>query len=252
MSSAETTSGREAGQFQRGLGSKAGGFIAKKFFHPTSHRNMERLWIAERKKAEQEKVQEQMRAKREDEHRVEELRRTLYQSTGKVDDSGPVRRDEDKSKEEIALEKETRRRKHALQQEQRYTAQQQQGAGGLSFPNQASGLSFPGRSPASPADEEEPAAKSAKATPAEPVLRRDTEVVDVESVGLSSSAAAQVKAAEEKAKPALRLSKYKEDVHTNGHTSVWGSWWSKEQKTWGYSCCQQVDKAAACSNPKKD
>jgi hypothetical protein len=239
MSSAETTSGREKGQFQRGLGSKAGGFIAKKFFHPTSHRNMERLWIAERKKAEQDKMQEQMRLKREDEHRVEELRRTLYQSTGQVDSAGPVRRDEDKSKEELLLEKETRRRKQMLKQEQ------------------SSGLSFPNRAPASPneeeeEEEEESSKKAAGGTPApwHPPARPKAPDVDMTDSGLSTGAAAQVKAAEEKAKPALRLSKYKEDVHANGHTSVWGSWWSKEHKAWGYSCCRQVDKAAACSAVK--
>jgi len=234
MSSAETGSGREKGQFQRGLGSKAGGFIAKKFFHPTSHRNMEKLWIAERKKAEQDKMQEQMRMKRDDEHRVEELRRTLYQSTGQAADGGPVRKDEDKSKEELLLERETRRRKHLLKQEQ---------SSGLSFPNQqSSGLSFPNRAPASPDAEEEEAPKSAQNEAPAP------QVVDVEMAdsGLSAGAAAQVKAAEEKSKPALRLSKYKEDVHANGHKSVWGSWWSTEQKSWGYSCCRQVDRAAAC------
>jgi len=229
MSSAETTSGREKGQFQRGLGSKAGGFIAKKFFHPTSHRNMERLWIAERKKAEQDKMQEQMRLKRDDEQRVEELRRTLYQSTGQAA-GGPVRKDEEKSKDEILMERETRRRKRALAEENKV------------------GLYVPGKSPASPAEDEDEEEEEAKGAQAKPPAAAP-QVVDVEMAdsGLSSGAAAQVKAAAEKAKPALRLSKYKEDVHANGHTSVWGSWWSKEQKSWGYSCCKQVDRAAACS-----
>ena len=32
------------------VGSKAGGFIAKKFFHPTNRRNLERLWKAQEDK----------------------------------------------------------------------------------------------------------------------------------------------------------------------------------------------------------
>merc|ERR1719171_2688637 len=126
-----------------------------------------------------------MRLKRDDEHRVDELRRTLYQSTGQAD-GGPVRRDEDKSKEELLLERETRRRKQMLKQEQ---------SSGLSFPNRPS-------PPASPPPEEAP--KSAEgSTSFVPLIRQHDKVVDVEMAdsGLSTGAAAQVKAAEEKAKP---------------------------------------------------
>ncbi|URE05858.1 pre-mRNA-splicing factor [Musa troglodytarum] len=37
---------------------------------------------------------------------------------------------------------------------------------------------------------------------------------------------------------ALPKSKYKEDVHINNHTTVWGSWWKDHQ--WGYKCCKQT------------
>merc|ERR1719399_2131982 len=103
------TSAREAGQFQKGLGSKAGGFIAKKFFHPSSYRNQEKLWLANKKKEAEEKMQEQLRLKREDEKRVEDLKKSLYQSTGKAEGAAALRRDEDKSAEELALEKEMKR-----------------------------------------------------------------------------------------------------------------------------------------------
>ncbi|KAL1563477.1 pre-mRNA-splicing factor SLU7-like isoform X3 [Salvia divinorum] len=38
---------------------------------------------------------------------------------------------------------------------------------------------------------------------------------------------------------ALPNSKYEEDVYTNNHTNVWGSWWKNHQ--WGYKCCHQTD-----------
>lgn len=39
-------------------------------------------------------------------------------------------------------------------------------------------------------------------------------------------------------------SRYEEDVMTNNHTSVWGSWWSRGQ--WGYKCCHQTVKMSYC------
>ena len=40
-------------------------------------------------------------------------------------------------------------------------------------------------------------------------------------------------------------SKYAEDLLTNNHTSVWGSWWSNFQ--WGYSCCHSTVKNSYCT-----
>ena len=42
---------------------------------------------------------------------------------------------------------------------------------------------------------------------------------------------------------------YEEDVHINGHTSVWGSFYKKGE--WGYSCCKQVDFDSICTGNKK-
>ncbi|CAM8973822.1 unnamed protein product [Rhodiola kirilowii] len=37
----------------------------------------------------------------------------------------------------------------------------------------------------------------------------------------------------------VHRSKYEEDqLHSNNHTSVWGSWWKDHQ--WGYKCCKQT------------
>lgn len=40
-------------------------------------------------------------------------------------------------------------------------------------------------------------------------------------------------------------SKYAEDVLTNNHTSVWGSWWSNFK--WGYACCHSLIKNSYCT-----
>ncbi|KAH9625576.1 hypothetical protein KSS87_012195 [Heliosperma pusillum] len=44
---------------------------------------------------------------------------------------------------------------------------------------------------------------------------------------------------------ALPKSKYEEDVYTNNHTSVWGSWWKDFQ--WGYKCCKQTIRNSYCT-----
>jgi hypothetical protein len=36
-------------------------------------------------------------------------------------------------------------------------------------------------------------------------------------------------------------SRYEEDVHINGHISVWGSYWHPEFG-WGFQCCYSFDK----------
>ncbi|RVX76094.1 hypothetical protein B0A52_00451 [Exophiala mesophila] len=48
----------------------------------------------------------------------------------------------------------------------------------------------------------------------------------------------------ETARPKAR-SKYAEDIMTNNHTSVWGSWW--RDFTWGYKCCHSTVKNSYCT-----
>ncbi|KAI1176387.1 putative mRNA splicing protein [Nemania sp. FL0916] len=43
----------------------------------------------------------------------------------------------------------------------------------------------------------------------------------------------------------IARSKYAEDVFTNNHTSVWGSWWSNFK--WGYACCHSSIKNSYCT-----
>ena len=40
-------------------------------------------------------------------------------------------------------------------------------------------------------------------------------------------------------------SKYEEDLHEHGHTSVWGSYWHPILG-WGYRCCLGFDKKSKC------
>ena len=69
------------------VGHKAGGFIAKKRFHPSSFANQELLWNA-RDQARREKIlQDEYSKKREEERKLELLRENVFNTTGAV---GPL------------------------------------------------------------------------------------------------------------------------------------------------------------------
>lgn len=40
--------------------------------------------------------------------------------------------------------------------------------------------------------------------------------------------------------------KYDEDVYEQNHTSVWGSFYSRTKRAWGYACCHQFVRGAYC------
>lgn len=42
-------------------------------------------------------------------------------------------------------------------------------------------------------------------------------------------------------------SRYEEDVWPGNHTSVWGSWWDKETRSWGYACCNSTAYSDYCT-----
>nr|XP_058958334.1 pre-mRNA-splicing factor SLU7-like [Pocillopora verrucosa] len=44
---------------------------------------------------------------------------------------------------------------------------------------------------------------------------------------------------------AVAKSKYEEDVYTNNHTSVWGSYW--QEGRWGYACCHSFVRNSYCT-----
>ncbi|KAF4748530.1 hypothetical protein FOZ62_015410, partial [Perkinsus olseni] len=43
-------------------------------------------------------------------------------------------------------------------------------------------------------------------------------------------------------------SRYEEDNYTQGHTSVWGSYFDKDTHRWGYACCKTFDRDGWCPN----
>uniref|UniRef100_A0A7N0VJ13 Pre-mRNA-splicing factor SLU7 n=1 Tax=Kalanchoe fedtschenkoi TaxID=63787 RepID=A0A7N0VJ13_KALFE len=49
----------------------------------------------------------------------------------------------------------------------------------------------------------------------------------------------------ERQETAIPRSKYEEDLHSNNHTTVWGSWWKDHQ--WGYKCCKQTIRNSYCT-----
>eukprot|EP01053_Blabericola_migrator_P004346 Blabericola_migrator_1__4345@NODE_2339_length_2914_cov_65_114155_g682_i2_p1_GENE_NODE_2339_length_2914_cov_65_114155_g682_i2NODE_2339_length_2914_cov_65_114155_g682_i2_p1_ORF_typecomplete_len489_score84_09CWC25/PF12542_8/6_7e03CWC25/PF12542_8/1_5e13CWC25/PF12542_8/3_9e03CWC25/PF12542_8/6_3e03Cir_N/PF10197_9/3_3e10Cir_N/PF10197_9/5_7e03Cir_N/PF10197_9/1_8e04Cir_N/PF10197_9/2_2e03Cir_N/PF10197_9/1e04_NODE_2339_length_2914_cov_65_114155_g682_i29422408 len=62
------------------IGQKSAAFINHKPFHPGSYRNLEKVWIAEQTHAANLRKQQELLDKRQQESRVEELRRALHQS----------------------------------------------------------------------------------------------------------------------------------------------------------------------------
>jgi pre-mRNA-processing factor SLU7 len=49
------------------------------------------------------------------------------------------------------------------------------------------------------------------------------------------------------ASKASATSKYEEDVYTNNHTSIWGSYYNRVQHCWGYACCHSLLKNSYCT-----
>ncbi|KAG5354595.1 Pre-mRNA-splicing factor SLU7 [Yarrowia sp. B02] len=48
----------------------------------------------------------------------------------------------------------------------------------------------------------------------------------------------------------IAVSKYEEDVFPGNHTAIWGSWYDKEEKKWGYGCCHCTVKNGYCVGEK--
>ncbi|ETV85414.1 hypothetical protein H257_03154 [Aphanomyces astaci] len=42
-------------------------------------------------------------------------------------------------------------------------------------------------------------------------------------------------------------SKYVEDVHENNHVHVWGSWYDKRARAWGFACCRSTVRKSYCT-----
>ncbi|GKZ55520.1 mRNA splicing protein [Aspergillus niger] len=74
----------------------------------------------------------------------------------------------------------------------------------------------------------------------DPTPLRDTMVVENEQF-VEYDETGAIKGAPKKA----AKSKYAEDIFTNNHTCVWGSWWHNFE--WGYACCFSTVKNSYCT-----
>eukprot|EP00931_Biecheleriopsis_adriatica_P057161 TRINITY_DN338_c1_g1_i1.p1 TRINITY_DN338_c1_g1~~TRINITY_DN338_c1_g1_i1.p1 ORF type:complete len:345 (+),score=96.88 TRINITY_DN338_c1_g1_i1:89-1036(+) len=187
------------GTFQR-VGGKAGGFINKKFFHPSSIRNQEKLWQAQTADERERKRQIELQKRRDEERQVEELRKQMYLS-GQGSSAGFLTSAQEEKAATSHLNSDQKSElKSAIQEQQKRKAMlKQQAADKLQA------------SPDDDSDEED---------------------------------AAPVGGAGDDRK--LAKSKYKEDIHEQGHNTVWGSWYSVDDKRWGFRCCKLQERDATC------
>ena len=42
--------------------------------------------------------------------------------------------------------------------------------------------------------------------------------------------------------------RYVEDEYPSGHSAIWGSYYDRKTKEWGYACCQATTFSAYCTN----
>lgn len=194
------------GSFQR-VGGKAGGFINKKFFHPSSLRNQEKLWMAMSADERERKKDDEMNKRRDEERQVEELRKQMYLSgQGKASDialAAAAQAEQntkllsmsEKTEQKEAID-EQKRRKAMLRKERERSARDANQA--LAGSPEADGEDGSGD------EDEDTAAKGSD----ERIMAR---------------------------------SRYEEDVRIRGHRSVWGSWYSEQEKKWGFACCKIRD-----------
>lgn len=196
-----TTGEVNVGGAFKNVGGKAGGFISKKFFHPSSFRNQEKLWLAQTNDERETKRQNELEKRREEERAVEDLRKQMYLSgQGKSSDF-------DASSKEAMMKNLAPSQK----QEQSEAVAEQKRRMAMIKSQRASA----GAAQASPGDEDE---------------EEDAE----------------------DGKRKLAKSRYFEDVHVLGHSAVWGSWYSTEDKKWGFGCCKVSSKKQECPNAPEE
>lgn len=203
------------GSMQR-VGGKAAGFINKKFFHPSSLRNQEKLWKAQTENAREERKQAQMEKQREEERQVEALKKQMYlrgQSSGDFSGAAGLSRSAmeetltgGQKKEQRDAHDEFKKRKALLRGQRASEEAKERGGEPL----------------------EEEAAAGAEA---------DAEGGGVAGAGVAGAGDAPILA---------KSSLHQEDVHPNGHESVWGSWFSTEDKRWGFECCKSLERKKRC------
>ncbi|EAN34327.2 N-terminal domain of CBF1 interacting co-repressor CIR family protein [Theileria parva strain Muguga] len=66
----------------------------------------------------------------------------------------------------------------------------------------------------------------------------------------TSSTSPTPKSTNKEEKKLVIRSQYNEDVLKNGHTTVFGSYYDRDKKSWGYKCCKLTEKEAKCPEAK--
>jgi len=187
------------------VGGKAAGFINKKFFHPSSLRNQEKLWLAQSADEIERRKQDQMDKRREEERQVEELRKQMYlagQATKGTDmlfSSAVKGSSQHLTKDQRLAFEEQQRRKSLLKQEH--------------------------------------------------AMREGRDAIEGDDVDEGCELldnTMQQNLSEAELFASLARSGYREDVHVKGHTSVWGSWYEREDERWGFGCCKTLDRNKRC------
>jgi len=117
-----------SGAFRGRVGHKAGGFIAKKKFHPSNFDNQEKLWLAREGERKEKHQQEEFARKREEERRLETLREEIFHTTGVTQPGKFIR-----SEEEMLRNLTPEQRKAAEQTKKRLQAVQKKTLGSLEF-----------------------------------------------------------------------------------------------------------------------
>lgn len=162
------------------VGNKSIAFINHKPFHPGNLQNLEKVWQAEEKAAEEKKRQKELLEQRNHEVQIEELRKALREK-----------------EHQQSLPSKPSLFRHGLEVED----------------NTSGGLQKDRRK------------------------RRG---------GGSDSRPKRQKVQIDNGKTFSVQSIYQEDVHSNGHKSVWGSFYHREEAKWGYACCQELVRSDRC------
>lgn len=201
------------GTFQR-VGGKAGGFISKKFFHPSNFKNQEKLWKAQTESERDRRKQLEMEKRRDEERQVEELRKQMYLAgQGKAGDFMSTNSLEPAEKlvggqaneQRLAFEEQKRRRAAVKQEQMERNKRLSEAA-----------VKAEGGEQGSDSDEDEDCADS------------------------------DLRSHKDSKQPEMAKSRYKEDVFVLGHASIWGSWFSQDEKRWGFNCCKSLAKIEPC------
>jgi len=213
----------------RSVGGKAGGFISKKFFHPSSFRNQEKLWKAITEDAKNKRKEADMEKSREEERQVESLRKEMYlmgqngrgsflptgSSGGEAEHRGTV--------EQRKAFHEQKRRRALLKAE--------------ASKSEAS---------SSKAEGQEEAVEDDEADLAELPETLEQKEEDSSSVPAKAAVVDEPVKSSQGVNRQLAKSCYPEDTVVHGHDQVWGSWFKVEERHWGYACCRSTDHKARC------